>query len=322
MSQNINQLINEFSISNLSDVENLMDGQEIAVLGEIDKIITLKTERTTQDNTDNYNLINFNCYLKSDGTLIFQKLNYEEFLDSENDFLIRLREVLNIHEDAILNKLRGFVEQNFLNIENIKHLINKTLLVAIENSLKQIFVSFDANDDYLVSFFEEGLPKFRHNQFFTEVMESAMESLIDFYIKVVDEYRNYFEQNDFYPQILNIKKEDEKVLETKQTIDFKIGLMFAKGEIQVFKSILKYNGKEESGNSLAQILSDVINEKPNSIRPYLNDTRNGLNERKDIFRNTNLKNMEFVFRYCEIKKIAISPYFTERLEGMRAASDI
>lgn len=323
MSINLTEHINKYSLNNLSDVENIMDGQEIAVLGDINKIISVKVEKVIQDkNIVNLDLINFNCYSQPDGTLVFQRLNYEEFLDSENDFLIRLNEILNIHEDSILNELSKFVEQNFLNIENIKHYINKTLLGTIENSLKQIFVSFDTNDNYLVPFLEAGIPKFRHHPFFNEIMDLVTESLVCFYIKVADEYKNYFELNDFYFQILNIKKEDERVLDTKQTIDFKIALLFAKGEITIKKNILIYNGKEESGNGLGEILSVIIDEKSSSIKSYLNDTRNRLNERKDIFRNTNLKNMENVFKLCEIKKITVSPYFTERLESMRMASDI
>lgn len=45
-----------------------MDGQEIAALGDIDRIITIETERIIQDNIDIPDLLNFNCYFNSDGT--------------------------------------------------------------------------------------------------------------------------------------------------------------------------------------------------------------------------------------------------------------
>ena len=94
--------------------------------------------------------------------------------------------------------------------------------------------------------------------------------------------------------------------------------MFATGEITIIeKNVLKYDNIKISGNSLALALETIINEKPQSVKSYLNDTRNDYGGRKNIFKTANLKIIQSVFRHCELNSIEMTDYFKDKLKKMQ-----
>lgn len=87
----------------------------------------------------------------------------------------------------------------------------------------------------------------------------------------------------------------------KETVAFKIGILFYTAEIIMIKGSpdekFEYKGiRYSSGNSLAKILAPIINEKVNSIRPYINQTYNGGSDDKNVFFSTKLR--KEIVEYC------------------------
>jgi len=160
------------------------------------------------------------------------------------------------------------------------------------------------------------------NPILYQTLQYFKEDFINIYNEIFDLYSPYFpniKREDFgvNSEKLFLHNTDSKT-KTTQEISYKLALMFATGEITIIeKNVLKYDNIKISGNSLALALETIINEKPQSVKSYLNDTRNDYEGRKNIFKTANLKIIQSVFRHCELNSIEMTDYFKDKLKKMQ-----
>ncbi|AYN05489.1 hypothetical protein [Flavobacterium sp. 140616W15] len=228
------EYINDYDIFSLYSLEPILEGQIVTITFEnpiydkeldctyaIDEIRLSLSQFNFQDrinnNYDENDFYHYACELSDDmKTWKFQKLNYEDFITYKNDFKDVAKHKLIDIENEILKLIPEFISTNIDKIENIKHLINFTLIKKWEKSNLDLLNRFDENDFVIVSY-----KSIKHNTLITEVMDVVYERKESFIEKIKKEFSFYYVEEYHETEFSrNLKKLDIN-LKTDLILKFK-----------------------------------------------------------------------------------------------------
>lgn len=216
----ITDLIDKYCIKSLSELELFMEGEKVLIeLKEpviedgkkytadeitlkVDKIHFLNNKVNVFKNPD-YKEYIINPEVKSLQNITFQKMNYNEFLEYENDFKYVLKEKLLELEKKIIKFIEDYIIENEKNIENIKFLITKLLLKKIVESNIILENGFDDDDDYIIYNLNGS---YTHKNL-TSAMKLVFKRQEKFKEKIKEDFGIYYVKSDFEIYLENLKPE-------------------------------------------------------------------------------------------------------------------
>lgn len=262
----------------------------------------------------------FEKHSGNEGSHYITELNYEEFEDkfwfeefenfisgkilifSSNDFLSAVNKIF--YESKFEGQAKYFLREV---IESLEYACRQ---------LKRISQWKKETHDIAIN----KIQKFVIDQYMGSYNET-IQYIIDDYKFIFPEIENYKNQ---YILFSNKRKNIYPVNEYKK-IWQKLGILIATSVIQFVKVNqlggginIKYNDEEfESGNSLAKRLGEIWEMKPQSLKPYINDTLNNemRGSRKNIFNS--FERADFFLSYCAERKIKPSEYLLEKWENLK-----
>ena len=171
-------------------------------------------------------------------------------------------------------------------------------------------------EKYKQTFFEQRMSTYNDNYTLIEKMNLELDLIkklpinkIDYRI-LKDRYIDFLRSIKNKPQQTDDNKTDEKY---KTQNLFKVGLLFAKGEMNKYFTINNKNSIVMNSEYTApKIAKELGNESYNKyILASINNYRGRENGNKNIFNSTDM--MTKIISHCEVEKIPVDTYFKSRL---------
>lgn len=209
-SQKIFRLLQEYLIRDLTDLENLLEGQTLFVTYdeptkdkysdrivmengihlEVDKVMLSEiSEELILKDYSNYSFKDFNYYNEH----FFQKLNYDDFLPHSSDFIERVNKVLRDYEEKIISELNCFLKSHLDNEE----LVTKSIEIIcgdIKKAIHTLDQNFNETRQYKVN---------TYNNYYTHPIISEALQMVQNYMKYfIEEVEKEYQQLFNEPSII------------------------------------------------------------------------------------------------------------------------
>lgn len=273
-------------------------------------------------------------------TIPTTKEDYEKYKDNE-EFQYRTELNYNDFEDKFwfegfeqtLNDYRQqFEEINFiscventfftLNFEGQAKMFLRNVLTGLDemsNNLKEMIRLNDKYDYNKINKIQEIV--INH---YSSLYKYTKNQIIQHYKFIYPEIENNFSQNLDLSEIKSLPR----LIEKKQNeIWFEIGKLIAIGDIE-FKTIKNIGTeiyykqeKYDSGNSLGEKLSAILDRKASSLKSFINDTINGTMDknRKNIFNSLNKAKKLMLF--CKENQHTPSDYLLKKIQELKVIEE-
>lgn len=314
--------LDKISISNLANLEERLDGKYVLVETlksngdvEFDEVkidldsIYMKSairQKSYGQKFKDYQLV---LGLNADEAKL-QRLNYEKFLFQPSDFFEVVTDYLHHSKSDIYRTLDKFIEENFSNEKLILHTLNVRLLAKLKECHLELLNHFNfQTDSYTIS----NLDKTNSEPKLSEILLNVLDFLENLIKDLQLKYKFYYDESYFQTDFdLFLKKELEEFNSPKETTQsedkkdylwFKVGLVFATGEV--------FQLYEEEGGNFTNLAKRISKSKYKSYRPYISESwNNSTPSDKNIFSNS--KKIDAIIKFCHKKGIKISDSFLSR----------
>lgn len=341
----LQKYINDYSIFSLYSLEPILEGQVVTLTFEnpiydeeldctytIDEVKLILSQYNFQDEKDrNYDENDYRHYANelSDDmkTWNLQKLNYEDFITYNNDFKDVVRQKLIDVENEILKLIPEFISINIDKIENIKYLINFTIIKKWKKYNLDLLNRFHNNEFVIVSY-----KNIRKIPLITDVMNIVYDRKEAFIEKIKNEFSFYYvaeyHETEFSKSLKKLDFGLNKESQTKKQDNyFKIGLLIAKDELRLYENYKQNEYSFEylkkgyrSANSVAKEISKETGIKDTTVRPIISATLTNSvinSDNRNIFHIDKLDKIEKIHNYCVSNGITISKYFMEKYNKLK-----
>ena len=201
------EILEELNLCGLSCLEDFMEGEivtiEIKHLSDEVKLVKTEYKYLSVSIEEREKLFNgyFHICFHTDVTETkIQKLNYEDFINQENDFIEVFEEKFSKKSKLLFQEVNYFINNNLDKTDSIKFLLNETLLPkvfsAYINSLSDCS-KFEGKAIY--NFGIQGSGNFSENE--VEIISSYLGRLnnkLDELLRGLKEkYKYYYDKSDF-----------------------------------------------------------------------------------------------------------------------------
>lgn len=341
----LQKYIDDYGIFSLYSLEPILEDQIVTITFDnpiydkeldctytIDEVKLILSQYNFQDEKDrNYDENDYRHYANEFSedmkTWKLQKLNYEDFITYENDFKDIVKQKLIDIEKEILKLIPEFISKNIDKIENIKYLINYTMIKKWNKDNLNLLNRFHNNEFVIVSY-----KSIRKIPLITDVMNIVYDRKEDFVKKIKNDFSFYYVEEYHETEFSrSLKKLDLGLNKESQTEKkdnyFKIGLLIAKDELRLCEnykpnedSFVYLKKGYKSANSVAKEISKETRIKETTVRPIISATlTNSIidSNNRNIFHIGKLDKIEKIHNYCISNGITISKYFMEKYNKLK-----
>jgi hypothetical protein len=151
------------------------------------------------------------------GDWILHKVNYNDFLFQDNDFLELVNSKLKKLEDQIIGHIQEFIEEEKNSISDKKHLVSESVYSRIRTAYIFLLNAFNSEGELALSFYLSNKTVFIPE--LTEIMDLVVDRMDMFKNRIIKDFRFYFEDHpDTIALINSFKKIDKSFKEKKNNI--------------------------------------------------------------------------------------------------------
>ncbi|WP_225035283.1 hypothetical protein [Winogradskyella sp. SM1960] len=212
----ISEILDELNLYDLNSLEDFMVGEIVTVktepeiideriyFGEEFKIVKTEYKILSLSNKERENLSNdyfHPCFLADVNETKIQKLNYEDFINRENDFIELFKTKFKEKKLILLKEIDKFINNNLEKTDSIQFLINETLLpkISIANSRLGSGFTCDVNSKNIYLFGHEGVGRFSIEEIdeVTNYMLALYEEMDSLFYKLKEKYEYFYEKSEF-----------------------------------------------------------------------------------------------------------------------------
>ncbi len=193
--------LNSFLIENLVELEILLENQTLSLFKKDEEVI-IKLDRVFLRNISYEEIERYSDYSYrwfEHGAAYFQKINYEDFLPFQSDFLERVDSILEKLEIEILRKIKinidlqvekGIKSESYLN-----HIIDK-----IERTNSALLEDFSQENEYIIRHYNTK----SSNPYITEAMHLVTDNQKNLQERVLSEFSKFLDSSSS-----SLKQEEE-----------------------------------------------------------------------------------------------------------------
>nr|WP_309755540.1 hypothetical protein [Flavobacterium sp.] len=217
------QNIKNYTIRGLPDLEESLVGLTVTVFDDEyneSKEITIKLSKIHHSEILEKDLNKYANYIvklgsEGDDNVFYQKLNYVDFLNKNNDLLLIIEDEWQKKEVDLIKMIDAFIENNYSSTGNIKHFINKNICDKLELSITKIKLNFDEDDNFTFLALPDIFYRYKINPEISEIMKFVLDRILNFYKVVIVKYSAFFNETEFSKHIKGITINNQNEVEDK-----------------------------------------------------------------------------------------------------------